>query len=61
MKLTYESYGQTVTLTTEHDDVDMEELYGLYRQLSLGAGFHTNTVSAYFDREDEFEETELIN
>jgi len=55
MKLTYKSYEETVTLETEHDDITMDELFQYFKQLSLGIGFASETVSNYFDPIDEKE------
>ena len=39
MKLSYEAYDTKVSIEVNHDDVDMEEVYGLVQQLLLSAGF----------------------
>ena len=48
MKLTYQAYNQKFSIETEHDDVDIEEVYQLIKQLLLSAGFSPETVDEYF-------------
>jgi len=52
MKLTFEANNEIVSIETKHDDVCMEDLYQLFQQLALGAGFHPQNVTNYFEGDD---------
>ena len=47
MKISIESYGEKFTIETQNDDVDMNKMLQLLRQLLCGAGFAEKTVHDY--------------
>jgi len=52
VKITYEAYGATSVVTTDHDDVDAAEVQQLLVQMLLGAGWHPETVKSIINQED---------
>ena len=48
MKITIESKDITATVSTPHDDVDINEIGNLISQALLGYGFHPTNVEELF-------------
>ena len=48
MKITMESKDISSSVEVPHDDVCMDEVWDLMKQVCMGYGFHPNTVAEYF-------------
>jgi hypothetical protein len=48
-KISYQHWGETVTIEKDHSDLDMAEFYQMCKQLALAAGYSGSTVSEYFN------------
>ena len=48
MKLSLESYGTKHTIEIDRDDIDMDELFQLLKQLCLCVGYHPENVEECF-------------
>lgn len=47
-KISFTSWGETVSIELEGSDLDMEKFYDLCVRLAGAAGFHENTIKKYF-------------
>ena len=49
-KITIEQYEYKYSVQVDHSDIDFAEYIELLRQISLAAGWNTNTIEEFFDR-----------
>lgn len=47
MKVTAESYGKTVTIEVEMEELNMDELTTIFKGIAVALEFHPNTVEEY--------------
>ena len=48
-KITIEQYGYKYSVEVDHSDISFTDYVELLRQISLAAGWSTNTVEEFFD------------
>ena len=46
--ITIQQYDRKYSIELEHSDVSMEDLYDIYRRITIAVGFHEDTVNEYF-------------
>ena len=62
MKIQLTSYGKTTTVEWDHDEQNINDVGDAIEVLMLSAGFHPDSVIAYFvERADEIEAGEGFN
>ena len=49
MKITLEHYGRTISIETDHDDVNFNDYVELLRTISLAAGYSVDSIVELFD------------
>ena len=49
MKLTLEHYDSKITIESKNDDLTIDEVMQLVKQLLSGAGYSSNSIDRYFD------------
>ena len=43
-KISATNYGKTVTIELDHSDVDVEELYEVFRDIALALSYHPENI-----------------
>lgn len=49
-KITIEQYEYKYSVEVDHSDISFTDYVELLRQISLAAGWNTNTVEEFFDK-----------
>ena len=47
-RITVEHYDKKVIMEVDHSDVSMDDLFDMYRRLTVAIGYHPDTVDEYF-------------
>ena len=52
MKITVEHYDEKVSIERENDDLDFDEFMELVRRVARAAGYSSETIDEWFNREE---------
>ena len=53
----FDGQKDTITVERNYSDVSMEDLFEMFRCIALAMGYHSDTVSQYFEPDFNIEET----
>lgn len=54
MELTLKHYDTTVSVKRDNDDISIDEMANMVRELMLAAGYHPDNVKEYFPSDNDF-------